>query len=108
MSRKEFARRLREARKLFTPREHAEIARRIEDYRKRNRSDARWCVNEAAGETHLSKAAVIRAALRIGVPEVVKRLKAKKPRRPLTKYIDAFAGLLPKRNRELVKPSRFK
>jgi hypothetical protein len=65
-------------------------------------------INEAAGETRLSKAALIRAALRIGVSEVVKRLKNKKPRRPITDYMDAFAGLQLRRDQELVKQSRFK
>jgi len=66
-------------------------------------------IKDAAQRTKLSQADVMRSALRIGVPEVVKRLKGRKqPRRPLTYYMDAFAGLGPKRNRELVKPSRFR
>jgi hypothetical protein len=52
-------------------------------------------VKEASLKTHLSQAAVMRSALRIGVPEVVKRLGGRpKPRRNLVEYLDAFAGLV--------------
>ena len=64
-------------------------------------------IEDAATKTRLSQADVMRSALRIGVPEVVKRLETRpRPRRKLTEYMDAFAGLV-KRNKELVKPSRF-
>jgi hypothetical protein len=50
----------------------------------------------------------MRSALRIGVPEVVKRLHVRKrARRDLVDYLDAFAGLV-KRSEELVSASRFK
>jgi hypothetical protein len=65
-------------------------------------------IEDAAHKTHLSQAAVMRAALRIGVPEVVKRLEGRKrPRRNFAEYLGMFAGVV-HRNRELVKPSRFK
>jgi hypothetical protein len=38
--------------------------------------DLKSLVKEAAGRTHLSQAEVMRCALRIGVPEMVKRLQA--------------------------------
>jgi hypothetical protein len=65
---------------------------------------------EAAAKTRLSQADVMRSALRIGVPEVVKRLEPRtRPKRSIVEYIDLFAeaGILKHRNRELVKPSRF-
>ena len=65
-------------------------------------------IEDAAEKTHLPQAEVLRLALRIGVPEVVKRLRVpKRPRRDLVEYLDAFAGLI-KPNQELVSPSRFK
>jgi hypothetical protein len=65
-------------------------------------------IQDAAVSTHLSQADVMRSALRIGVPEVVKRLRiAKRPRRDLIEYLDAFAGLT-QPDREFVSPSRFK
>ena len=65
-------------------------------------------VKEAAAKTRLSQADVMRSALRIGLPELVKRLEVRpRPRRNLIEYVDAFAGLV-KPNKELVKPSRFK
>ena len=71
-------------------------------------ADLRSLITKAARKTRLSKAALVRAALRIGVPEVEKRLQGKKrSRRPITDYMDAFAGLPLARNREMVKPSRF-
>ena len=61
-------------------------------------------VEEAAAKTHLSQAAVVRSALRIGVPEVVKRLEARaKPRRNLVEYLDAFVGLV-KRDSQKIEP----
>ena len=52
-------------------------------------------VEEAATKTHLSQAAVMWSALRIGVPEVVKRLAVRaEPRRNLVEYLDAFVGLV--------------
>jgi len=66
-------------------------------------------IREASQQTHLSQAEVMRQALRIGVPELVKRLQApRKPRRSILEYMDAFRPLLQNRNRELVKPSRVK
>lgn len=65
-------------------------------------------IKEAAEKTKLSQADVMRSALRLGVPELVKRLHvAKPPRRNFAEYLGMFAGVV-KRNRELVKPSRFK
>ena len=64
-------------------------------------------IEDAAEKTRLSQADVMRSALRIGVPEVVKRLRVRKrPRRDLVEYLDAFAGLV-KPSPEFVKPSRF-
>lgn len=65
-------------------------------------------VEGAAKKTHLSQADVMRSALRIGVPEVVKRLAVThRPRRNLTDYLDAFRGLVAP-DKEEVRPSRFK
>ena len=62
----------------------------------------------ASRKTRLCQADVMRSALRVGVPEVVRRFEIRKvPRRSLAEYLDAFAGLI-KPNRELVSPSRFK
>ena len=61
-------------------------------------------VEEAAAKTHLSQAAVMRSALRIGVPEVVKRLAGRaKPRRNLVEYLDGFAGLV-RRDSQKIEP----
>jgi hypothetical protein len=61
-------------------------------------------VEEAAAKTDLSQAAVMRSALRIGVPEVMKRLATRpKPRRNLVEYLDAFVGLV-KRDTQTVEP----
>ena len=52
-------------------------------------------IEGAAEEMLFSQADVIRSALRIGVPEVVKRLRmSKRPRRDLMDYLDAFRGLV--------------
>ena len=65
----------------------------------------RSLIREAAEQTRLTQAEVMRSALRIGVPEVIKgRLR---PRRNFVEYVTAFAGLV-KRNRDMVQPSRFK
>jgi hypothetical protein len=65
-------------------------------------------IKDAAQRTHLSQADVMRTALRIGVPEVVKRMEVRKrPRRNFAEYFDVFAGLV-KPGKELVAPSRFK
>ena len=62
----------------------------------------------AARKTRLCQADVMRSALRVGVPEIVRRFEIRKsPRRPLVDYLDAFAGLV-KPTREMVSPSRFK
>jgi hypothetical protein len=71
-------------------------------------SDLKHLVKKAANKTRLSQADVMRFALRLGVPELVRRLEAaKKPRRNFAEYVGLFAGVV-KRNRELVKPSRIK
>jgi hypothetical protein len=57
-----------------------------------------------AKSTRLSQADVMRQGLKIGVPELVRRLRG--PRRSLTHYLDKFAGL-PVREREMVSESRF-
>ena len=62
-------------------------------------------IEQAARRTRLTQADVMRSALRIGVPELVKRLEGPKGPRPET--LLGFAGLVINRNRELVKPSRF-
>ena len=60
-------------------------------------------VEEAAAKTHLSQAAVMRSALRIGVPQVVSGLITNKPRRNLVEYLDAFVGLV-KRDTQKIGP----
>jgi hypothetical protein len=68
-------------------------------------------IKEAAQKTHLSQADVMRSALRIGLPQVVARMEVRRGRSPE----EAVASLMAlgevlrnfKRNRELVKPSRF-
>jgi len=70
--------------------------------------DLKSLIEVAARKTRLCQADVMRSALRVGVPEVVRRHELRRlPRRPLTEYLDAFAGLV-KPGRELVSPSRFK
>ena len=65
-------------------------------------------IEVAARKTCLCQADVMRSALRVGVPEVVRRHTARTaPRRSLVEYFDAFAGLI-QPNREMVTPSRFK
>ena len=65
-------------------------------------------IEDASERTRLCQADVMRSALRMGVPEVVRLHEVRlAPRRPLMEYLDAFAGLV-KPNRELVPPSRFK
>lgn len=65
-------------------------------------------IEEAADQTGLSQADVMRSALKIGVPQVVQGLRPRKhPRRSLVDYLDAFEGLI-KPSREMVSPSRFK
>ena len=55
--------------------------------------ELKGAIERAAEETLLSQADVIRAALRIGAPEVAKRLRmSKRPRRDLMDYLDAFRG----------------
>ncbi len=67
--------------------------------------ELRNLIREAAEKTRLTQAEVMRCALRIGVPEVIKGRR--RPRRNFVEYMDAFAGLV-KRNREMLKASRFK
>ena len=55
--------------------------------------ELKGAIEAAAEEMLLSRADVIRSALRIGVPEVVKRLRIR-PRRDLMDYLDAFRGLV--------------
>jgi hypothetical protein len=65
-------------------------------------------IEVAARKTRLCQADVMRSALRVGVPEIVRRHGNRSgPRRPLVEYFDAFAGLI-KPHHELVAPSRFK
>jgi hypothetical protein len=62
----------------------------------------------AAGKTRLCQADVMRSALRVGVPEVVRRHEVRRsPHRSLMEYLDAFAGLV-KPRRDLIPPARFK
>ena len=70
--------------------------------------DLKSMIEAASARTRLCQADVMRSALRVGVPEVVRRHEVRqRPRRSLGEYLDAFAGLV-KPNRELVSPSRFK
>jgi len=70
--------------------------------------DLKSMIEVAAKRTRLCQADVMRSALRVGVPEVVRRHEVRRlPRRPLVEYLDIFAGLV-KPHRELVLPSRFK
>lgn len=70
--------------------------------------DLKALIEAAAKRTRLCQADVMRSALRLGVPEVVRRLEVRRtPRRSLAEYLDAFAGLV-RPNRDLVPPSRFK
>ena len=65
-------------------------------------------IEAAAQKTRLSQADVMRSALRIGVPEVVKRLEVRKrPRRNLVEYLDAFVGLA-RPDRQLIGPLKLK
>jgi len=65
-------------------------------------------IEQAAAKTHLSQADVMRSALRIGVPEVIKRLETRqRPRKNLIEYLDAFTGLI-KPSKEIVAESRFR
>ena len=61
-------------------------------------------VESGAHSTRLSQADVMRQGLKIGVPELVRRLRG--PRRPLTDYLDKFAGL-PSPSRDPAPKSRF-
>jgi hypothetical protein len=65
-------------------------------------------IKQAARRTRLSQAAVMRSALRIGLPEVVKRLEGRKNPERAAAAADAFLSLCAlvkgKRNREMVKP----
>jgi hypothetical protein len=70
--------------------------------------DLKSMIEGAAKKTRLCQADVMRSALRVGVPEIVRRHEVRQsPRRPLAEYLDVFAGLV-KPGRELVSPSRFK
>ncbi len=70
--------------------------------------DLKSIIEVAAKKTRLCQADVMRSALRVGVPEIVRRHEIRQsPRRPLVEYLDVFAGLV-KPGRELVSPSRFK
>ena len=65
-------------------------------------------IEVAAKRTRLCQADVMRSALRVGVPEIVRRHEVRRsPRRSLAEYLDAFAGLI-RPGREPVSPSRFK
>ncbi len=65
-------------------------------------------IKEASSKTQLSQADLLRTALRLGVPEVIKRLEGvKRPRRNFAEYLGLFAGVVT-RNREMVGPSRVK
>ena len=61
-------------------------------------------IASGAKSTKLSQADVMRHGLKIGVPELVRRLRG--PRRPLTEYLDKFVGL-PVRSEDAVPASRF-
>ena len=57
-------------------------------------------IEAAATRTRLCQADVMRSALRVGVPEIVRRHEVRLlPRRSLAEYLDAFAGLV-RSNRE--------
>jgi hypothetical protein len=65
-------------------------------------------LKEACAKTRLKQADVIRTALRLGLPQLVKRFDGvRRPRRNFADYIGVFDGVVT-RNREMVKPSRVK
>jgi len=65
-------------------------------------------IEKAARKTHLSQADVMRTALRLGVPEVVRRLEARTlPKRNLVEYLDKFVGLV-KRDEATIKPMKLR
>lgn len=69
--------------------------------------DLKSLIQTASRKTRLCQADVMRSALRVGVPEIIRRFEVRKlPRRPLPDYFDAFAGII-KPNRQMVSPSRF-
>ena len=71
-------------------------------------TELKTLIRAAARKTRLSQADVMRSALRIGVPEVVKRLEVRKrPRRNLVEYLDAFVGLV-QPDKRLIQPLRLK
>lgn len=71
-------------------------------------SELKDLIAEASARTKLTQAAVMRSALRIGVPEVVKRMAVRsRPRRNLVEYLDAFAGLV-RRDTQRVEPLKLK
>ena len=70
--------------------------------------DLKTLIKTAAKRTRLCQADVMRSALRVGVPEIVRRHEVRRsPRRSLVEYLDVFAGMV-KPSRELVSPARFK
>ena len=71
-------------------------------------SELKDLIAEASARTKLTQSAVMRPALRIGVPEVVKRMEVRsRPRRNLVEYLDAFAGLV-RRDTQRVEPLKLK
>ena len=65
-------------------------------------------IAKASARTRLTQSAIMRSALRIGVPEVVKRMEVRpKPRRNLVEYLDAFAGLV-RRDTQSIEPLKLK
>jgi hypothetical protein len=65
-------------------------------------------IKRTSRRTRLSQAAVMRSALRIGLPELVKRLDGRKNPARAAVAADAFLSLCAlvkgRRNREMVKP----
>ena len=71
-------------------------------------SELKDLIAEASVRTKLTQSAIMRSALRIGVPEVVKRMEVRsRPRRNLVEYLDAFAGLV-RRDTQRVEPLKLK
>ena len=71
-------------------------------------SELKDLIAEASARTKLTQSAVMRSALRIGVPEVVKRMEVRsRPRRNLVEYLDAFTGLI-RRDTQRVEPLKLK
>lgn len=71
-------------------------------------AELKGLIQEASARTRLTQSAVMRSALRIGVPEVVKRMAVRsRPQRNLVEYLDAFVGLV-RRDTQKIEPLKLK